>query len=231
MLAIRSILTFFISTVAFFFLILANLSGAPAPFVRNLYFSKIQDEWGQYIWTLYDYCSFSGNEVTGSGSCSARYAAYPYEPYTFSSGFNHEAVYKNGSKAAYAFILMSLPLCFIANVAALVAFFKLSPKIFAVFKWVTLASALLIFTGSVINSALHRLGSKRIESDGVYTSAMGVTMFAFIWLATVLQFASFCVAHFWKGGAAKPDTVRNEEELYEYDTKNPFAGGYQREGI
>ncbi|QBM89395.1 SUR7/PalI family protein [Metschnikowia aff. pulcherrima] len=224
MFAVRCVVTFFLSTIAFVFLLLANLSGAKAPFVRNLYFSKIEDQYGQYIWTMYNFCSFSGKELTGTGTCSATKAAYPYEPYKWGSGFSRYNVYKNGSKAAYALILVALLLTILANVANLAAFFKRSSKFFSVYKYTTLGALSLIFIGAVINTGLHKNGTKRIVKDGVYTAHMGKTMIAFIWLPVILQLASVLVSFLWRVKQSPRDVLDDKEH---YD-ENPFESSERR---
>lgn len=227
MFASRSVLTFFLSTIAFMFLLLANLSGAKAPFVRNLYFSKIEDQYSQYIWTMYNFCSFNGKELTDKGTCSVTKPAYPYEPYKWSSGFTRFNAFKNGSKAGYALILVALIMTIIANIANLMSFFKRSDRLFNVYRFATIFGFLLILVGALINTGLHRNGTKRIVKDGVYTAHMGKTMIAFIWLPVFLQLVSIIVAFLWK---IKKNPKLANEELERYDGKNPFET-YERQAL
>lgn len=218
----RSVVTFFISTLAFMFLMLANLSGAKAPFVRNLYLSKIEDKYGQYIWTLYNFCSFDGKELTGTGTCSAQKPAYPYEPFQWSSGFTRLSTYRNGSKAAYAFILIALIATIFANLLAIAAFVKRSGRFFNAYRATTGGALLLILLGAMLDTALHRYGVKRIQTDGVYKASMGKTMIAFLWLLTVLLAASLFISFYWRVSDEKPrhfeETVARPDN---YD-HNPF---------
>lgn len=223
MFVVRSIVTFFISTVAFMFLMLANLSGANAPFVRNLYLSKAQDEYSQYIWTLYNFCSYDGKELTGTGTCSDRKAAYPYEPYEWSSGFKKHSTYKNGSKAAYAFILIALLVTIAANIVAIAAFVKRSTRLFNVYRYATIGSLILILLGAMLDTALHRYGVKRIQSDGVYTAQLGKTMIAFLWLPVVLLAAAVFISFFWRAESPRAQEMDPEKTRVgdNYDP-NPF---------
>lgn len=198
MFIVRSILTFFISTVAFLFLFLANLSGARAPFVRNLYFSEIEDDLMSYIWTLYNFCSYTGKQLTGTNVCTPSLPGYAYRPYLFASGFSNRSAYSNGSRAAYAFILLALLTTVLANVINIYSFYTRSVRWFKIYRYVTIAALLFIFLGATISTAIHRSGVKIIAKEGYFKARMGSTMMAFVWLPVVLQLLAVLIGYFWK---------------------------------
>lgn len=221
MLLIRSVLTFFLSTIAFTFLLLSNLSGADAPFVRKLYFSKIEDDLGQYFWTMYNFCYKADGDLSKNADCTSSKAGYPYEPYKWSSGFSDTAVYKGGSKAAYGMILCSLIVIIPVNVAGIMSFLTKGPKCFDIYKWGTLVVSLLVFVAVVLETALHKSGSDKIATDGVYKAYLGKTIFAFLWIAFAFEAFSFLACQFWVDKSKQQEPAEEKWENYnEYPLEN-----------
>ncbi|GEQ69268.1 hypothetical protein JCM33374_g2939 [Metschnikowia sp. JCM 33374] len=194
-LASRSVVTFALSTIALVLLLLANLSGADAPFFRHLYLSRIESDETQFYWTLYTVCSSNASEPDVGFTCSAPKPAYPYEPYEWVEEFDMVEDYKKASQAGYVLVLLAFIFTAIAQTAHVVSYCKKSCAWFGVFQIMTTISVFVILVGALIETAIHKNGSSKIMAGGVYTTVeMGQAMLAFQWFPTFFQLVCVVVS-------------------------------------